>query len=103
MDRIQVWSEYELLTTFFKTEGISNVTFKSNNSENHTIKKLNNLNFVVVCEFGYYGKNCSNECSTNCDMVSSCDKVTGECDRGCKTGLRGIHCNQRKYVGLDFF
>lgn len=52
--------------------------------------------FFVVCVSGYYGKNCSNQCSINCDMASSCDKLTGECDRGCKPGWSGIHCDQGK-------
>lgn len=49
---------------------------------------------VVLCKSGYYGQNCNNQCSINCDMIRSCDRVTGKCDRGCKPGWSGIHCDQ---------
>lgn len=51
----------------------------------------------VECYFGYYGTNCRNQCSINCDMIGSCDRVTGNCDKGCKAGWSGIHCDQGKF------
>lgn len=53
--------------------------------------------FFVVCVSGYYGKNCNNQCSINCYMNRSCDRVTGECDGGCKPGWTGINCDWGKY------
>lgn len=38
----------------------------------------------VVCYSGVYGNNWVKQCSINCNMIWSCDRVTGECDRGCK-------------------
>lgn len=30
-------------------------------------------------------------------MIGSCDRVTGNCDKGCKAGWSGIHCDQGKF------
>lgn len=51
----------------------------------------------VVCVSGNYGKNCSDQCSLNCDVIRNCDRVTGECDKGCKPGWIGNTCDQGKF------
>lgn len=57
---------------------------------------------VVVCKSGYHGKNCSYQCSINCEMIRDemikCDRFTGECDSGCKPGWTGTTCDQCKDV-----
>lgn len=30
-------------------------------------------------------------------MIRSCNRFTGECDRGCKPGWTGIHCDHGEY------
>lgn len=52
--------------------------------------------FISECINGYYGNDCINQCSVNCDVTSRCEKSTGQCDEGCIPGLRGIMCNQSK-------
>ncbi|XP_046560689.1 receptor-type tyrosine-protein phosphatase kappa-like [Haliotis rubra] len=50
----------------------------------------------TVCQFGYYGANCSKICQNrNCQGdSSSCDHVAGECVRGCTAGWNGTDCTQ---------
>lgn len=52
--------------------------------------------FIPECTNGYYGNDCINHCSGNCDLTSRCEKSTGQCDDGCIPGWRGIICNQSK-------
>lgn len=52
------------------------------------------------CPLGYYGKNCLNQCSKNCNFTRRCDSVTGQCDGGCKPGWVSITCDQSKCVLL---
>ena len=47
------------------------------------------------CRAGYYGDNCSTECSSGCQS-SQCHHVTGICSEGCLPGWLGEFCNQRK-------
>ncbi|XP_046558983.1 protein draper-like [Haliotis rubra] len=48
------------------------------------------------CDAGHYGVNCVNTCTDRkCfDVISSCDRYTGSCDRGCLPGWRGVDCTQ---------
>lgn len=50
--------------------------------------------YIADCQTGYYGKNCSKECSSNCQTTSECDKSTGHCIGGCKQGWAGNTCDQ---------
>lgn len=52
---------------------------------------------IVECQYGYHGRNCSNICSTNCNVTSRCDKVSGKCIGGCKPGWFGDMCDQGTY------
>lgn len=67
----------------------------------HFIKKItdNFKNYTfVACQSGYFGYNCSYQCSPNCKVTNNCDRFTGQCDRGCKPGWTGVTCDQSKYV-----
>lgn len=55
---------------------------------------------LLECPIGYYGRNCLQQCSENCYVTSRCDRVTGQCDRGCKPGWRTITCDKSKNVGI---
>lgn len=56
---------------------------------------------LLECPIGYYGRNCLQQCSENCYVTSRCDRVTGQCDRGCKPGWRTITCDKSKiFVSL---
>lgn len=52
---------------------------------------------------GYYGKNCSNQCSAFCNVTGRCDKITGYCDGGCKPGWTGKSCDQKKKCNSGYF
>lgn len=54
---------------------------------------------ILECSSGYYGKNCENRCSENCYMTGRCDRVTGQCNRGCKPGWTTKTCKQSRYFG----
>lgn len=56
---------------------------------------------IIECKFGYYGKNCLNECSENCIVPKRCDMVTGQCDgEGCKPGWKPTTCDQSRCLGI---
>ncbi|XP_061170743.1 tyrosine-protein phosphatase 2-like [Saccostrea echinata] len=48
----------------------------------------------MVCDPGYYGRNCVQECSVNCGGTRQCDRLTGECEGGCRPGWKGMQCDQ---------
>lgn len=45
------------------------------------------------CIIGMYGINCENNCSLYC-AYGDCDKTTGTCLDGCKSGFIGRFCNK---------
>lgn len=70
-----------------------NVIFKKffhllKNTENHK-----SVNFLA-CREGWYGDNCSQQCVGHCRDNSTCNHVTGQCDKGCAAGWTGIFCNK---------
>lgn len=48
---------------------------------------------ITECMAGYYGKDCLKQCSTSC--ASSCNRISGHCDHGCKPGWAGNACNKK--------
>lgn len=53
----------------------------------------NRLLHFAACSRSFYGKNCMEQCSKNCNETTSCDRVTGGCEGGCEPGWTGITCN----------
>lgn len=54
---------------------------------------------VVVCQPGYYGEDCKQQCNINCNVTTQCHKVTGQCEGGCKPGWTGNMCDH----SMDFY
>lgn len=48
--------------------------------------------FVIDCDYGYYGMECREECSTFCKKSRDCHPVSGYCTDGCKSGWQGLDC-----------
>lgn len=46
------------------------------------------------CRGGWYGVNCSQQCSGHCKDNATCNYVTGQCDKGCEVGWTGTLCEQ---------
>lgn len=49
--------------------------------------------FFVACREGWYGDNCSQQCVGYCRDNTSCNHVTGQCERGCAAGWTGTLCD----------
>ena len=49
-------------------------------------------NYIVACESGRYGIDCSQICSTNC--IDVCNRADGSCR--CKPGWKGLTCSKSK-------
>lgn len=58
---------------------------------------------IAECKFGYYGKDCMGGCSVNCYYTNACDRFTGRCNGGCKTGWMGSKCDQRTNCFFFYF
>lgn len=82
---------------FYKTEiHVHVVATRTCNYKNS--KQYDYIFERVVCESGYYGQNCINQCSINCNVFKSCDMVIGKCYFGCKPGWSGNTCDQGKHT-----
>uniref|UniRef100_A0A8W8NYI9 Multiple epidermal growth factor-like domains 10 n=1 Tax=Magallana gigas TaxID=29159 RepID=A0A8W8NYI9_MAGGI len=46
------------------------------------------------CSERLYGVNCSQQCKGHCRDGTTCNHVTGQCDRGCGTGWTGSLCGK---------
>ena len=47
------------------------------------------------CPDEWYGFDCKQQCSGHCRDNVPCNKVTGQCDKGCAYGWYGQHCEHR--------
>lgn len=54
---------------------------------------------ITECE-GWYGVNCSQQCSGHCRDDSVCNHVTGLCDNGCDAGWKEVKCDEGKTCNL---
>lgn len=48
---------------------------------------------MIECGEGWFGVNCSEQCTGHCRNRTSCNHVTGQCDEGCGTGWKGSMCD----------
>lgn len=53
------------------------------------------------CTNGWYGLNCSHQCSGHCRDGVTCNPMTGQCDGGCNVGWTGVMCEKGKNT-LEF-
>lgn len=59
-------------------------------------------NFEKKCTFfcktecieGWYGMNCSQQCTKHCKDSKTCNHVTGHCEKGCAAGWTGPFCDK---------
>lgn len=49
---------------------------------------------ITECKEGWYGVNCSQQCSGHCRDGAICNQVTGLCDGGCEVGWTGYLCDK---------
>lgn len=47
----------------------------------------------AACSTGFYGNNCSEQCNNNCNETTKCNRFTGKCGGGCKSGWTGNTCD----------
>lgn len=59
--------------------------------------------FLTGCTGGWYGINCSQQCVGHCRDGTTCNYLTGLCDRGCEAGWRGTRCDTGKTCGLTWY
>lgn len=50
--------------------------------------------FYIECIEGWYGVNCSQQCKGHCRGGTTCNHVTGLCERGCADGWTGSMCEK---------
>jgi hypothetical protein len=48
---------------------------------------------ITACSIGFYGMDCVESCNINCGITGRCNKSSGQCDKGCQPGWRGIMCD----------
>lgn len=57
-------------------------------------KDFTKLFIQTGCSEGWYGENCTERCVGHCQYGKTCNKVTGQCDSGCKSGWTGYMCDK---------
>ena len=58
--------------------------------------------FVIVCDAGFYGAKCQQECSKFCNNERDCYPASGYCKEGCKRGWEGPKCLVGKAYAMHF-
>ena len=48
--------------------------------------------YLKVCDAGFYGAKCLQECSRFCNKERDCYPILGQCKGGCKSGWEGPEC-----------
>lgn len=58
------------------------------------------IEFSISLEFreSWYGDNCHQQCIGHCRYNSTCNHVTGQCERGCAAGWTGTLCDRGFFV-----
>nr|XP_034321045.1 protein draper isoform X1 [Crassostrea gigas] len=46
------------------------------------------------CSIGWHGVDCSQQCKGYCRDGTTCNHVTGLCDKGCESGWKGVQCDK---------
>lgn len=59
--------------------------------------------FYIECIEGWYGVNCSLQCKGHCRGGTTCNHVTGLCERGCADGWTGSMCEKGIHGDYFFF
>lgn len=59
------------------------------------VKHVINL-FLIACDEGLYGLNCSEKCG-HCRDIKQCSHLDGMCTTGCDAGFQGTLCETRRY------
>lgn len=55
--------------------------------------KEERMRFISTeCREGRYGINCSQQCPGHCIKETTCNHVTGQCDKGCEAEWTGTFC-----------
>lgn len=49
---------------------------------------------MLECKEGWYGNNCTEQCTEHCKDGTTCNHVTGLCDEGCDAGWKGYMCDK---------
>lgn len=49
---------------------------------------------ITECKKGWYGDNCTQQCTAHCKDNTTCNHVTGLCDEGCDKGWKGYMCDK---------
>lgn len=60
---------------------------------------INYLCYLSECIAGMYGAVCENNCNQFCQN-NYCNKTTGFCLNGCRSGYLGNICNQSKSISI---
>lgn len=57
-------------------------------------KCKNKVFCITECKEGWYGDNCNKQCVGHCKDGTTCNHMTGQCDRGCDAGWTGAMCGK---------
>lgn len=58
---------------------------------------------LIECNSGWFGINCSQQCVGHCKDDTTCNHVTGQCDRGCDAGWTRSLCEQGGQIIVIYY